>query len=636
MEAFEPHLPVAAKTADVIRLIETKSQEEVEAFILQPAVTQKLAEEVVLHFAAEDHLGDWPTVLRAWADCSKERRKAALRILPNEVKTVFKDLVEEYVKQNPEDSDPDHDDLAITYEVAIAYYRLMVHGDLDEAANATGKSLVLGPPNVYATLQGAMAKVPMPEKPGDLYVHHLDPVLDESDDAPRADLPEVVTLTAKNKLWLQGGPSADDVCQGELGDCYFLAPLGAIAHHDPANIKRMVKKSDDRYVVTFTRTIRHQNRAYRIPQQVELPSAIFAHNDQGVLLGARVRVQRGDPVRRRLKTMGGMNDQTGQYEDGIEYLQTTYELKTALWAPIVERAYAALAGTYGLLADQPPVSDTANNGYAEIGQGSSSGYAVLGCLYGNRFRYSRSIEVTDPAAADKPGAELFNLLLMINDQAKGTSPCLAIPTASVSWRNVSKELISLCTQQLHSHDGLRDAADLDPHLGVLVKKLAETADGEDDALKALDSDNEYRMACTEIMNAVMSRRLEAPWAERVVKLLSALALPGSMRADRPYLYARHAYAIADVDLQLFGRWPVPDYETNPVLGTPFGNLAEMAAALPTLDTHASTISLVNPHHKNAPNLNGRLTPETDTGTFRLSLAEFLDFFHSVDYGVVDR
>src|ERR1044072_5761094 len=148
-------------------------------------------------------------------------RKAALKVLPVEIRTVFKDLIEEYVKQDPNDPDPDPDqyDLDATYQVGIESYRQQGRGDLEEPARRAGKPLVLGPPNVYATQQGAMAKVPTPEKPGHLYIHHLDQVLEESEDAPPANLPKVVTLTAKNKLWLQGRPGGEDVWQGGCGDC---------------------------------------------------------------------------------------------------------------------------------------------------------------------------------------------------------------------------------------------------------------------------------------------------------------------------------------------------------------------------------------------------------------------------------
>jgi hypothetical protein len=60
---------------------------------------------------------------------------------------------------------------------------------------------------------------------------------------------------SKNMLFAPGGPSPNDVIQGALGDCWFLASLSEVAIHDPAAIKSAItQRSDGTYDVRFHTT----------------------------------------------------------------------------------------------------------------------------------------------------------------------------------------------------------------------------------------------------------------------------------------------------------------------------------------------------------------------------------------------
>ncbi|MGH7179935.1 MAG: C2 family cysteine protease, partial [Tepidisphaeraceae bacterium] len=53
-------------------------------------------------------------------------------------------------------------------------------------------------------------------------------------------------------LFPQSGPGADDICQGQLGDCYFLSTLSAIAKVNPQVIRNsVVDLGDGTYAVQF-------------------------------------------------------------------------------------------------------------------------------------------------------------------------------------------------------------------------------------------------------------------------------------------------------------------------------------------------------------------------------------------------
>ncbi len=54
------------------------------------------------------------------------------------------------------------------------------------------------------------------------------------------------------ELFAAGGPSVNDIQQGQVGDCYFLSTLGAVAAKDPDAIKNMVRDNGDgTYSVRF-------------------------------------------------------------------------------------------------------------------------------------------------------------------------------------------------------------------------------------------------------------------------------------------------------------------------------------------------------------------------------------------------
>ena len=59
---------------------------------------------------------------------------------------------------------------------------------------------------------------------------------------------------SNHPLFSAAGPSQDDIAQGEIGDCYFLSTLSAIAKVDPGRIRQSVlDMGDGTYLVQFCR-----------------------------------------------------------------------------------------------------------------------------------------------------------------------------------------------------------------------------------------------------------------------------------------------------------------------------------------------------------------------------------------------
>jgi len=125
---------------------------------------------------------------------------------------------------------------------------------------------------------------------------------------------------AANEDWqlLRGRPRAEDVRQGELGDCWFLSSLAALAEYQDGRFLRAL-----------------------LPEQSSLsPAGIYMVR---LCLGGFWREVIVDD---RLPSLGG-----GQYHQQLAYCST---LRLQLWASIIEKAFAKACGSYEALVGGQP------------------------------------------------------------------------------------------------------------------------------------------------------------------------------------------------------------------------------------------------------------------------------------------
>jgi Ca2+-binding RTX toxin-like protein len=113
---------------------------------------------------------------------------------------------------------------------------------------------------------------------------------------------------AGGKLFV-GGPSSSDIDQGDVGDCYFMAGLGAIARKDPQRIRDMFTDNGDG---TYTVRLFHDGQKAYVTVDRFLP----AHDD-GSFAFANDSTLDSDGARKKV------SDPTNE-----------------LWLPLVEKAYA--------------------------------------------------------------------------------------------------------------------------------------------------------------------------------------------------------------------------------------------------------------------------------------------------------
>ena len=156
-----------------------------------------------------------------------------------------------------------------------------------------------------------------------------EPALTHKEDPGHTQEPEDYTYQPyANPLW-NGSPSAADVAQGAIGDCYLMSAMGAVAAANPQAITKLFSPTTpgaSKYTVTLY--VRDQN--YKL---VPKTTTVDAH----------LPSQNGMPI-------------YGQMQKDLN------DGKNAMWPALLEKAYAQLIGDTG--------------GYERIGGGGFPGDAM--------------------------------------------------------------------------------------------------------------------------------------------------------------------------------------------------------------------------------------------------------------------
>ena len=276
----------------------------------------------------------------------------------------------------------------------------------------------IDPRNAYRTVETRTAKGPKSGHPTGGSVG--EPVIAQRN--PWAAEVTAVSHVRENRpglasLYIDDQPRADDVKQTGLGDCYYLALVIAVAERDPARIKRLLPDTDgSTFSVTFHYKPSRHSTTF-LPRTVKLPITLaYTVNidNQDLLVGSHFRIA---PT--------GLSRWT-RYDDGeTESVHEERLYKTALWAPLMEKAYARLAqehGMYGELFGQD------KSGYELIGDRGGSSQLVAGVLYGDDIVRRQELDPGQMRAGrpglETPGVELVAALARLDVASDGRTSLL--------------------------------------------------------------------------------------------------------------------------------------------------------------------------------------------------------------------
>lgn len=141
--------------------------------------------------------------------------------------------------------------------------------------------------------------------------------------------PNVEYRTVKGQLFIKGSGDTsdidpDDVSQGMVGDCYFMASLAAIARTQPDLIRRMIRDNGDgTYTVTF-----YQRPILGAVGDLE-PVEVTVNSEMPIYLSKFKDPRPDHPAYAQF----GDHDTTSRSEE--------------TWPVIIEKAYAKMKGGYG-------------------------------------------------------------------------------------------------------------------------------------------------------------------------------------------------------------------------------------------------------------------------------------------------
>ena len=178
-----------------------------------------------------------------------------------------------------------------------------------------------------------------------------------------------------NSLFIDGEATQDDIRQGNVGDCYFLAAILQVLHYDPSTITKMmsVKDNGDVYTEFYHREGNSESGYHwvRKPVVVKWGETVQAKSveDKGFHKGAHYRLKY-DPEKQVKWSSTFKNENSG----GLKISKTQY-YQAAMWVQCLEHAYAGYAQLYGQygkgIVTGGSIKKDVNNSYEYITGGSS-------------------------------------------------------------------------------------------------------------------------------------------------------------------------------------------------------------------------------------------------------------------------
>jgi hypothetical protein len=444
--------------------------------------------------------------------------------------------------------------------------------------------------------------------------------------------PNVEVKAAKDALYIGGGPKSEDVLQGGIGDCYFLSALLTILNQDPERIRSCIAEDGDNVKFTFwttpdggttwTRTSITTDRTALQWTNSNHPGA-----DYDELIGAGARVG-PTPIDA---------EHFAEVADDILMVTRADVYEMALWAPLMEKAYARVAersDQYGGYVSGSNVNP-AGSGYEQIDGGYESWVYPL--FYGPDFKSATDESTTFQAGGDavqlNKGA--IKTLLRMQGFRQGEGATVDTDEHVMVNASVSKaESIGRLVQTIDHCNGLDEMNKYSTLRKVMgqVKSLAATytdsvnnSASDDRQTKIL---NRLAKGCDRQIQPGVWPHLEDPSANKIWHdLHEVLAIVGQLGADSSqgtrHVYASHAYAVLGVGFV--------DHQGK-MIGL---NVDNLDAELPNISGINSKVKLRNPHHTNEPNLpSSMVDSNTEDGVFRMTLDGYLRAFGSHEIGHV--
>ncbi|MBO84373.1 MAG: hypothetical protein CL927_03365 [Deltaproteobacteria bacterium] len=166
--------------------------------------------------------------------------------------------------------------------------------------------------------------------------------------------PIVKNRMIEDDIFLGKKPRADDIIQGAINDCYFLAAVTSIVNKDPVRLRQMMTSSGGTLTVNFHRL----DRTKAPGQQWVLAPVIVDHS----LLHAESDFSDASPqvADFRVGDKPKSAEWYAEVDNGVLQITKEAAYEPALWMPLLEKAYAKFQDQWGAYGEGKGEQDNAD------------------------------------------------------------------------------------------------------------------------------------------------------------------------------------------------------------------------------------------------------------------------------------
>jgi hypothetical protein len=467
--------------------------------------------------------------------------------------------------------------------------------------------------------------------------------------------PRVVPRRIPNSIYIDNQPSIDDIRQYGFGDCYFLSTLIAVAERDPKRITdRLIQPDNGGMSVRLWQYESGGDKWTR--QTITVDEKLAYTPGERELVGARFRV---GPLPKTSRWYA-------EIANGVLSVVREAHFETALWVPLLEKAYAMFIEKFGIYGGQPERTGNAppvvkGSGYASFNTGGQSEqvyYMYYGPELKEKPRFERTTFKSLPIYSNQTILERL-LQFQTNDKLPAEHTMALTVNADKYQQLVKAKNLLEKVGAYHKHKAWKEVG-LDGNDTQAFAKL-QLQDGlSDEGLtKAKEKQSKGDHAGFELYFDVVADATTGFVAQHYARLTEKLrkANPdtftelgsvslhsnlndflklcltvttiraGGQREGLPkntdrFLIAIHSYAVRKVDF-------------NDSLGAPIKGLTvdNIGSRLIEISETQSRVTLQNPHRDNIPT---GATAVGSPGVFALSLNDFLLGFDVVSSAVIPK
>jgi len=421
-------------------------------------------------------------------------------------------------------------------------------------------------------------------------------------------------------LFLKNKPKKEDIIQGGIGSCYFLAAMGSIVQSDPKKIPSMMEIQGDSVTVQFYRFDSNAPDGQQwVPAPIQIDTSLLqwvSQNDKqnSQLFASTFRI--------------GENLKYAEWHADVEnkslIVKKDAYYEAAIWAPLMEKAFARFSELYGQYGDALG-DDSTESGYSQIEGGLSN--SIYPLFYGNDVQATDYyFNRYDPANSQEVDLDLVQLLLQHQGVGLEQDEKMHL-TTSIS-PNYSMERLTDQIHHIFIQEFLKNySVDFYSDLHTLYNRLLDWSSTVDVSEKLIVREDIVKLV-QEMITPNKWGFLNSDVEEGEFRRLQDLLLVVNQLGDdsgigQRFVYAWHAYTIVDSRIH---------NHQNQRLSL---SLADLAANQANISPTLSTITIRNPHGRNVEDRLGTGDPGND-GFMDVTLEEFQRVFKQFEHTTVKK